>query len=324
MSLDWGLALSRGVQSGANAFANQASAESEDERWIKRQKEIQAANREEAAERERFLLRMRPPESRKVNVTGADGKPAIRQEEWIPPTDGGEGTWRPVGNETPDINFERLEETGRHNKESEEAAVERLRLQGEANAAKAEAAATRAAGKKGGTETQPKPYTFTDDHGKPMVRYGSFVDGKFQPALDENGQPIQGDKFKPTVFAEKQEAAEKPPIGQRDDIGPSFPNDPFNDKARKPVDERGAIERATGDTSDVAPYFVDPSKRSDAAKVRGTLSQLADGFGMQRPSGPTVRPAGTVGAHGRVVRTGTDKDGRRVAKYEDGFIGPAP
>lgn len=285
--VDWTRALASGAESGLAYEVGQAKADQDDARWLAREKALDAMHKDDRIETERFLLGLKPPETRKFNVAGKAG-PAIQQQEWVPPAAGEDkGHFTNVGDETPDINFERLDETAKHNRESEDAAVERLRLQGEANTARAEAAAARD-GAKTGTQAQPKTYTFDGPNGKPIQRVGHFEGGQFVPAIDEHGNPVQAEKYKPSALEEKADVAAK---GQRDAVGPSYPKDQFNDKTRKPVSERGYFEsdKAKGGP-DVAPVFVDPSVAPAGDETpRGTMPQL-------RPQkAPTSTPASSRG-----------------------------
>ena len=134
MGLDWGEALASGVAAGANEYARQEQEASDDDRWLKRQQAMQKIEAENRQATERYLMGLKPPETRKLNVTGADGKPMVQQQEWK--LTGDKGDWQNVGDATPDINFERLAETQKNNEE-------RNRLSGERNAALADAAAAR-------------------------------------------------------------------------------------------------------------------------------------------------------------------------------------
>lgn len=134
MGLDWGEALASGVAAGANEYARQEQEASDDERWLKRQQAMQKIEAENRQATERYLMGLKPPETRKLNITGSDGKPMIQQQEWR--LNGDKGEWANVGDATPDINFERLAETQKNNDE-------RNRLSGERNAALADAAAAR-------------------------------------------------------------------------------------------------------------------------------------------------------------------------------------
>lgn len=209
MGFDFGEALASGVAAGAGEYARQEQEASDDERWLKRQQAMQAIEAQNRQATERYLMGLKPPETRKLNVTGADGKPMIQQQEWK--LTGDKGDWQNVGDATPDINFERLAETQKNNEE-------RNRLTGDRNAALADAAAARIdmarerlaaeQSRKQGRTEEPKAYTTTDPKtGKPVQVYGWFdSDGKFTPAKDASGNPLGGDKFRPSVFQEKNDA----------------------------------------------------------------------------------------------------------------------
>ena len=286
MAIDWARALASGVESGAKAEQGVLLQQDEDARWLEKEKQLRAMEDSTARQRARFLEGLKPPETRKVSVAGADGKPAIQQQEWVMPAEGEDaGHFRDVGDQTPDINFERLEETQRHNTETEG-------LRRDADQARAESAIARldlarerldsANGRRTTAETQPKPYTFTDKNGQPIIRYGTFQDGKFQPALDETGAPIQGDKFRPSVFAEKQTA---------------------NANAMKGTMRQFADALGLGAAMDT---FGDPRPTMNAKPAAA-------------PAAASSAPAGATINGKRVVKTGS-KGGRRVAQLEDGSV----
>ena len=204
---DWGQALMSGVGAGLTAYGGQAmkeqSAEADEARWIKRNEMLEAQRAEAEKQKQRYLLGLKPPESRTVKTTDANGKPIQRTEEWVPDVEKGTGSFRTIG-EQPDINFERLEETQRHNTESEQlrSAADQARM--DAQTARLGLERERLERAKGGSAeaAQPKPYTFGD-----KIRYGTFnAQGVFVPAKDEQGNDISGDKYRPSVFAEKRAA----------------------------------------------------------------------------------------------------------------------
>lgn len=324
MGLDWGRALASGAEAGLNAESGLMKQDQDDARWLAREKQLDTMRKDDRIETERFLLGLKPPETRKLNVAGKGG-PAIQQQEWVPPAAGEDkGHFQNVGDETPDINFERLDETAKHNRETEELTGARNAATAEASAARIDLARTKleaAQSKKNGTETQPKPYTFTVD-GKPTVRYGSFINGKFQPAVDENGLPVQGEKFKPSVFEEKLTAARDAKAA-----GAAKKANAEDDASRVPA---GFWDRMThpGDPAYSEPAAGPPASMAGDpnAAPAGTMPNL-----KPRPQkAPTSTPASARGvapatsSHGAVVKLGTDAQGRRVAKYADGFVGPAP
>lgn len=149
MSVDWGRALASGLESGANAYVGQMQNQQQTDDWLMKQERLQKINADNQRELERYRLGLKPPETRTVNDTNAKGEQVTRTEEWVPDPDKGTGTFKQIG-ESPNINFEKLAEQQRNNDLKNDAAVERLRLQGEANAARAEAAAARGGAAAGG------------------------------------------------------------------------------------------------------------------------------------------------------------------------------
>lgn len=209
MGFDFGEALASGIASGAGAVEQQQQQQNDDARWLERQQKMQAMEIDAAKAKERYLLGLKPPETRKLSVTDEKGSPAVQQQEWR--VTGDSGAWQDVGDRTPDINFERLAETQRNNEDRSKLASERLDLTsrlGEERIAAAQARADAAAARRTANPVEPKAYTTTDPKtGKATQVYGWFdSEGKFRQATDASGSPLGGDKFRPSVYEEKNAA----------------------------------------------------------------------------------------------------------------------
>jgi hypothetical protein len=293
MGIDWGRAIAEGVEGGARAEQGVLVKDQDEQRWLDREKQLQAMEADQDKNRQLFMRGIEPPQIRTthVNKTGDDGKTQVmdRQQQWVVDPATQKGAWQDFGEDVPNVNQERLEESARHNAETES-------LRGEANAARAGEAASRidvarerlAAedARHHGGEVQPKPYTFTQN-GKPVIRYGTFdSSGTFVPAKDEHGQAIQGDKFRPSVFQEKRDAEAQGIKGTLSNLASAMGLGPVAD-------------------------------------VLNGYGPSSGGNGVATPSAPAPSSAAPAPAAGgaingkRVVRTGT-LNGRRVAKLEDG------
>lgn len=214
--INWGQALAAGLQSGAQAEVGQLSADADEQRWLDREKQMQAAEADRWKNQQRYLIGLKPPEKQTIQVLGPDGKTVMNQaQRWNPPSEeDGEtaGTWSNVGDPVPDVNQAKVEESIRNHdlisdaKDAARAASEReAAARIDAAYARIDAANARNQSK----ATDPKPYTSVDPKtGQAIVRYGWYgSDGKFQPAMDENGNPLGGAKFRPDVWTEKRNAA---------------------------------------------------------------------------------------------------------------------
>jgi hypothetical protein len=293
MGIDWGRALASGVAGGAQAELGVLQKNDDEQRWLEKEKQLQAAEDEQFRNRQLYMRGLEPPKAQTVHKAGDGGKIMDQQQNWVIDPTTNQGAWQDVGDAVPNVNQERLDETSRHNVESEGLRASASAAQAEANAARIDVARERLAAEDArhhGGEVQPKPYTFTVN-GKPVIRYGTFDQtGTFVPAKDEHGAAIQGDKFRPSVFQEKRDAEAQGVKGTLSNLANAM--------------GLGAI----GDT--LAGYG--PSSDTETPAPRSAAA--APAVAPSAPSG---------GSHGRVVKTGT-KNGQRVAMYEDGYVGPAP
>jgi len=223
MGIDWGEALASGVAAGAGEVSHQIDEQDQDARWLERQQKMQALETDSAKQKERYLLGLKPPETRKLNVQGADGKPMVQQQEWRLPEGSDKGEYVNVGDAEPDINFERLAETQKNNEE-------RNRLTGDRNAALADAAAARidmarerlaaeearkAAGGDKGADWEVRDNTDSTGAGT-YVRVNKRT-GEVQP-LTMNGQPVTtfhgGEKQAQSIEQQKKIDAVKGTLSQ--------------------------------------------------------------------------------------------------------------
>jgi hypothetical protein len=144
----------------ANAYTKQRQDATDEQQWQDRYKIMQQSQEDAARARARYMAALEPPKVDSIHTTDESGKPVVQSRQWVAPSDedikaGKSGRFEVTGT-TPDINFERLDETQRQNDAKNAQAQERLRMQGEVNAARMEAAAAR--GGAGGTGFSFKDY----------------------------------------------------------------------------------------------------------------------------------------------------------------------
>lgn len=294
MGFDFGEALASGIASGAGAVEQQQQQQNDDARWLERQQKMQAMETDSRMKLERFMLGLKPSETRKLNVKDDKGQPAIQQQEFVVPEGANKGAWQNVGDQTPDINFERLAETQKNNEERNKLVGERNQTMADLGAARIDAARERLA-----AENERRKSTGDSDKGDWEVREQaspsgavSYIrvnkrTGDVQP-LTMNGTPV-------TSFRGGEKLAEE-------------------------AQKQAKVDAVKGTLSQFASAI-------GLGKVADALPTMSAGS-APRPSTPAATPA-PAGAqpgaspHGKVVRTGT-KNGQRVAQYEDGYIGPAP
>lgn len=270
----------------ANAYTQQRQTQQDDARWEERYQIMQRSQQDAEKARARYLLALKPPETEKINTVNAAGKPVVQTRQWVAPSDediaaGKQGQFNTVA-ETPDINFDRLAETQRHNQESEEARQRQLDLTGQLNAARMEAAAARAGGGGG------KGFSFQDyATATPEQRalYDRYRRGEVPP--DERDAQREKEAGRKADFAAR--------VQTRKDLA----------EMRNPTDQ----DKANTLYENQVTMGADPF-----ASVKAGASTNAPMGQFDTPT-KAVAPAG----HGRVVRTGT-KNGRRVVQYEDGTV----
>ena len=196
------------IAGGANYIGQQQKDAQDEERWQQRYELMRQQQMEDEKAKQRFLMSIRPPETRKVNTTDTAGKPIVRTEEWR--LNGDQGAWANVG-EAPDINFEKLDEAQRHNVESEG-------LRREADTAKRENQITRL-----GLERERLENTRTKVGAGKLVRkvnqdgsavYGTVTDGVFKPVTDEEGNPLDTTAWRPRQGKPGDGDAIGPPRGK--------------------------------------------------------------------------------------------------------------
>lgn len=319
MGINWGEALASGVAAGANAIGSQYMQQQNDARWLEKQKQLLAMQEQQKREQERYLMALNPAKTDKISVTGEDGRPMVQNREWIPPSDediaaGRKGQWN-VTSTAPDVSFERLEETIRNNRERNDLMADRLRAQGDATTARLDLARERldiarerATSGGGG---QGKLIRRVDDNG--MAVYGTVMDGKFTPVMDEDGNPVTSRAWRERGNFSATGTRQLPTgqvikRGEADEIGPSYPKSPFGERP-----ELDPAEVASGPGAMGSPIVVDPSSDRPMAQFEAPKPKPA--------AKPAAKPGNKTSPHGRIVRTGT-KDGKRVAQYEDGTVLP--
>ncbi len=283
------MAIWAGIAGGAAAYGQQQQAQQDDARWLERYNMMQASQQQQEQARQRYIAALRPPETNQLHTTDESGQPIVQQREWVAPSDdditaGRSGSWRVAGT-TPDINFERLKETQAQNDEKNKQAEERLRMQGEVNAARAEAAAARGSGG-GGSGFSFKDYASAPPEQRAL--YDRYRRGESDPA-DEAAKVEREAKRKADMAAREQTVK---------DIR----------EMSKPTEGK----KATALYENQVMMGADPW-----ATAKGASNSTAPA-----PMGQFAGKSAAAGGHGKVVRTGT-KNGRRVVMYEDGTIADA-
>jgi hypothetical protein len=248
------------IAGGANYIGQQQKDAQDEERWQQRYEFMRQQQMKDEKAKQRFLMSIRPPETRKVNTTDTAGKPIVRTEEWR--LNGDKGAWANVG-EAPDVNFERLQETTRHNQESEQ-------LRSDANQARTDAATARlglererlenAKGRSGGAGRLIRQ-VMPDG----SAVYGTVQDGKFSPVTDEEGNPLNTTAWRPRQG--------KP--GEGDAIGPP----------------RGKVQ----------PVFVDPSEQRPMSQFQPKAKPQAAPAPAPTPGGQHGKVVRTGTKNGRRV-----------------------
>lgn len=270
----------------ANAYTQRDQQARDDERWNERYQIMQRAQADAEKARMRYMAALKPPETEKISTTNDAGKPVVQTRQWMPPSDediaaGKQGQFSTVA-ETPDINFDRLAETQRHNQESEEARQRQLDLTGQLNAARMEAAAAKGAG------SRDKGFSFTD----------------YATATPE--QRALYDRYRRgEVTSEERDAQREKEAGRKADFAARVQTRKDLSEMRNPTD----ADKANALYENQVTMGADPF-----ASVKGGASSNAPMSQFD-----VAAPAPAAKGHGRVVRTGT-KNGRRVVQYEDGTI----
>jgi hypothetical protein len=300
--VDWGQALASGIASGAGAVATNIEDDKKQQEWITRFQQMQAMEAKTANQKALFMDSLKPPETRKTNMTDDSGKPIVRTEEWVHGPSGENAHWNKVG-ETPDINFEKLNETERRNADLNQNAQDRIAMMqslGEAKNATAlariEAANARGESDKGKYE-RAGVMQFIPVPDKPGETMPVISDGRggFKPYLDENGKPQSGRKaaLSATEIKAKNAADEEAKAALQEK----------SDAMQPP----GALMRTWNNMT---------------GNSAANTPQADAGPPQSQPPLSQFSPPAKASAHGAVVRTGTDSQGRKVAQYADGTIAP--
>ena len=179
------MAVWAGLAGGAAAYGQQQQQAQDDQRWQQRYAQTQAMQEQQERARARYIAAISPPKTDTMHTMDDKGQPVVQAREWIPPSDediaaGRAGSFKVTGS-TPDIQFASLEERQRQNDAKNEQAQERLRMQGEVNAARMEAAAAK--GGAGGTGFSFKDYATADPEQRAL--YDRYRRGEVDPAVKE-------------------------------------------------------------------------------------------------------------------------------------------
>lgn len=235
-----------GIAGGANAYLQQRQQDQDEQRWQQRYEMTKKAEAEAERARARYMMALKPPETDTVHTTDAAGKPIVQNRQWVAPTDEEIAAGKPgrfdVTSTGPDINFERLDETQRHNAESERLRSEATQARNDASAARLAMERERLSAAKGGGGSGKLIRQVMPDG---SAVYGTVKDGTFEPVSDESGQPLKTTAWRPRQG--------KP--GEGDSIGPP--------------------------PGKVQPVFVDPSSRPmgqfDSAPAKPAAPKQAGG-----------------------------------------------
>lgn len=179
------MAVWAGLAGGAAAFGQQQQRVQDEQQWEARYAKMQATQEQQERARARYIAALSPPKTDAMHTTDEAGKPIVQNREWIPPSDediaaGRAGSFKVTGS-TPDINFERLNETAAHNAAMEAEAQKRIDLTGQLNAARIEAANARGAA--GGNGFSFKDYATADPEQRAL--YDRYRRGEVDPSVKE-------------------------------------------------------------------------------------------------------------------------------------------
>lgn len=200
----------------ANAYTQQRQTQQDDARWEERYQIMQRSQQDAEKARARYLLALKPPETEKINTVNAAGKPVVQTRQWVAPSDediaaGKQGQFNTVA-ETPDINFDRLDEQQRHNAESERLRAEATQARNDASAARLAMERERLNAAKGGGGGSGKLIRQVMPDGSAV--YGLVQDGKFAPVQDEEGNPLNTTAWRPRAGKPGDGDAIGPPPGK--------------------------------------------------------------------------------------------------------------
>lgn len=270
------MAIWAGIAGGAAAYGKQQDQLQEEQRWLERYKQTQNLQAQADRAKERYIAALSPPKTDSLHTTDEAGKPIVQNREWIAPSDadiaaGRGGSFKVTGS-TPDINFERLNETAAHNAAMEAEAQKRLELTGQLNAARIDAANARGAA--GGNGFSFNDYATADPQKRAL--YDRYRRGEDDPSVK-------------TSQMEKEEA-EKRDFEARKNTKKDLEN-----FTKDPTE----AQRATALYNNQVLMKADPFASVKAGG--GTNAPMAQ-FSGGKPAA----------SHGRVVRTGTKNGRRVV------------
>lgn len=131
--MDWAAGLASGIAAGAGEVQDQQKQADQDQQWLARQEQLMKMEATNQQARERYMLALKPPEKQEIKTTDDQGNHIVKTQRFQAPSDadikaGTAGTWQDVG-QTPDINFDKLTETQKHNQDMADASQKRIDLQ---------------------------------------------------------------------------------------------------------------------------------------------------------------------------------------------------
>lgn len=299
--------LLAGIGGAAGAWQGQIKQEDQDAA-----KKQQAQDEEDAwVKRQKWLQDNSPPKTMQETVADPNnpGGNLVRNLQWQPPEAGNDpnlekGQWL-VNSTANDPNTQKLAQRSDEAAQKAEQAAAKLQQQQEIAEARnqtrmAQLDAAQARGGKGSIQQ------LTDSSGNAqLVRIGD--DNVAHPIQLEGGGTATKQEWrqrggqnpnlpKPEKGTIVADDGTKIPILQGNKVSPPAPANNFGD--------RPDADSIPGGKGPAAPVFVDPSSNRPMSQFSG------------------AKAASDSSPHGKVVRTGTDAQGRRVAKYEDGTVLP--
>lgn len=210
MGIDWASALASGIASGAGAVSKEYQDQQDEQRWLEKQKQIMAMQSQAAQSRERYLAALSPPKTDVVHTTDEQGNPIVQNRQWVAPSDEDIAAGKPgrfdVTSTGKDINFEKLDETQRNNDLRNQQAQDKITMAGQINEARMAAAQARldAAAERGlGAERKGVIHEMPTDTPGVTAPWVSDGKGGWSPLTDKDGNPVTGQKSRPSVYSEK-------------------------------------------------------------------------------------------------------------------------
>lgn len=277
-------ALTKGLLSGLQAalqYKGGQIQQQQEEQIRQRRLQESAAMEQRAWEaRERWKQENSPPPAQKVTMRDPNDPSKVidANQEWQPPSDPNLGPptqagWKTVSS-APSASFERLEETQRNNEARNQLAADRLKMQGEYNEARMDAARARLEAQQARGGGEGRLIQKTDENG--VSTWGTVKDGVFVPVKDQGGNDLNSQRWKNRSGGFSAAGKKVLPngttfeAGEADDIGPSYPLNQFTSERGLSKDEKKELVSGKGSMRE--PVFVDPNPDRPMSQL-GTQQQ---------------------------------------------------